>query len=229
MRLPGWFSNVRPLLFGLFVAVLSSGLAEEHAAAQALAGLRGGVTRTTLLFNGDDSGYQSGRVAGGWVRLPLGGAVALQLEAYYFEKGASGVGGELPGPMDMRYLELPLMLVFLIQRESPVSGYVSTGGSFSVLQTCDFFPPSSGGEEIECAESGIGGPRFYSPEDFDFGLVLGAGAEFDLEVAVLTLDVRAGFGLSDALHSYSSDFNSDTDAARHRSIAFMAGIAFPVG
>ena len=200
------------------------------AAAQARAGIHGGLSSSALIMDSGDSGFRKSFIGGGWVRFPLAGAVGLQLGAYYAQKGSSDSGEGFTAEVQLKYIELPLLLAFLFNRAGEVSGYLATGGAFAVQRGCQVSASVQGASaSIDCDATDVNGIQPFDAEKFDVGFVLGTGLEIDRGPIILTFDLRSNFGLMEAFSIYPQGSELDSDSGQNLSLAFMAGVAFPLG
>lgn len=201
------------------------------AQAQARAGLHGGLSRSALILDSGDSGFRNALIGGGWVRFPIVGAAALQLGAYWAQKGSSDQVGPYTAQVELDYIELPLQLTFLLNRTGRTSGYVAIGGALAMEQGCRLALRGEGTTaSVECdAFQELDAGFFVATEDLDVGFVLGGGVEFDRGPIIFTVDTRATFGLREAFQIYPSDGSQDGDDGQNLNLALMAGIAFPIG
>jgi hypothetical protein len=206
-------------------------LCAAPAAAQARAGLHGGLSRSALVLDSHDTGFRRGLIGGGWVRFPIVGAAALQLGAYYVQKGSSDTGGGISADVELDYLEVPLLLAFLLNRTGSVSGTITAGGALSVQRGCTFAVRGAGASAAADCES-IRNDEFgslISTETIDIGFVLGGGVEWDQGPIIFTLDARGTFGLTEAFQLYPPDGSFEGNNGQNLNLALMAGIAFPIG
>jgi len=206
----------------------------ESAAAQARAGLHVGLSTSALSMDSSgDSGFRRGLIAGGWVRFPLVSAVGIQLGAYYTEKGSSDSVQGVTAGIELKYLEFPVMLAFVFNRTAAVSGYFSAGGALGVDRGCRISVRSqdvSSSVDCDATDDEV---LVFSSQQFDIGLVLGGGIEFNQGPILLTVDLRANFGLTDALFVHTADPGRlglrNTDHGENVSLSLLAGVAFPLG
>lgn len=197
------------------------------ATAQLRAGLRAGLSMAAMVTDPEDLGFRTGFIGGGWLRAPLGGPIALQIEAYYVQKGYEEGNRQVATWLQLDYFEFPVLLTFLLNRGEEVMVYFATGGALSVERGCEIGASVAGhSASIDCSQTGLDdGPGFY-PENLDVGLVLGTGLEFDLGRVILTLDGRADLGLKDAMGFWTGGVNGEYYGGQNAGFEVMAGIAF---
>jgi hypothetical protein len=213
----------------LVVVAIAVCAGADSAAAQARAGLHAGFSRSALIMDSGDTGFRRGLIGGGWVRFPIVGAVGLQLGAYYVQKGSSDTGEGITADVELDYIDVPLLLAFLLNRTGELSGYINTGGALGILRSCQFSVRAQGASISTDCESFQDGTFLISTDKIDVGFVLGGGVEWDQGPLIFTLDTRATFGLMEAFRIHAVDFPDDDDRGQNLNLALMAGVAFPVG
>jgi hypothetical protein len=201
-----------PLLAGLAGLVL---LSSRSARAQALEfGAMAGGTFSSL--RGLDADQRTGTLVGGYLLLPLGGAVQLQVEGLASSRGATPRGAGISAPLALRYLEVPAMLRINLGGGSALRPHVYAGPYVGV--------------QIACELEGTSGSCDDRPEvntsSVDVGGIAGGGVSLDLGGLVLTGGARYGFGVS-TLAAF--DAGNVSEAARHGGWALYAGLGVRLG
>jgi hypothetical protein len=187
-------------------------VAPAAAAAQEVGfGVKGGINLATFDFDedpGGDLGLKPGVALGAFVRLPVGERLAIQPEGFFSQKGTDVSNAGVDAWVRLDYLEVPVLVQYAIAKSSTRAFNVFGGPSVA------FNLRAESGAEVggETVDTDID----EDIEDFDFGIVVGAGVDFGR----LTLDGRYTFGVS----NISTD--SGDPKARNRTLAFMAGIRF---
>jgi hypothetical protein len=155
-------------------------------------------------------------VAGGFVRIDVPGALALQPELLYVQKGAKKIP-EVSIPeiqsivYDVDYIELPL----LVKGQLPIGGphfspSLLAGPTVGINIASDVDAKwLAQGARVDLS----------SPKPVELGLSVGAGGDIPLDVGTLSADVRYQLGLTDAFEG------SDT-FVRNQGIVLTAGFSF---
>lgn len=166
-------------------------------------GVKGGATASSLRgdFGSDfDLGYEIGFVGGIYGQAAFVPFFTPRLEALYVQKGAAADDIEDGARPTVDYLEVPLLL----RANVPVSNVAFAPGIYagpfaSFLLSSDADPDAGEGEFED-----LGGT--------DYGVALGADANFNFSGLDLVLDVRYDLGLSDI--SGDNATNTDGDDLR---------------
>lgn len=193
----------------LVVAVL---LCPSATTAQEVAyGVKGGINFATIAFDpepGADFGLRPGLVIGGFVTMPLGARLAIQPEGLFSQKGTSASEGGVDAKVRLDYLEVPVLVRYVVS-ESSARTIHAFGGPALAFKLRANSSADFGGESVDTdIDEDI--------EDFDVGIVFGAGVDFGR----LTAEGRYTLGLS----NISAD--PDDPKARNRTLAFLAGVRF---
>ena len=146
-----------------------------------------------------------GFTAGGFVGIGLNGAIAIQPEVMYAQKGLKGRDPFAGSPFkfNLDYIDIPVLV-----RVGPPGFKVLAGPSFN------FNIRAKGTEEGEADED------FKDEiEPFEFGLVIGAG----FYGSILIVEGRYQEGLTNVA---KSSFIDDDESYRNRSFAALVGIRF---
>lgn len=214
-----------PVLSAVFAACAFA-LAPDATEAQAMIGLRAGMSKTNVY--GDEigsGGFRTGFLAGGWMRFPLGHIVSLQLEANLAQKGfKESVEGSSAG-LKLSYLDLPLLLQ-LTKRENSIQGVFSIGGAFGLNRSCTAFLTSAAvSAEVECDALGS---NAVIVEDWEISLVFGTALEFDGGPFIFGLAFRGQVGATDAMSVLIDDVNFEYARARNGAFELQATIGVPI-
>jgi hypothetical protein len=203
---------VRVALFGMLRAA-----APRAAAAQEI-GILGGMTFSDI--TSDDASpnldRDTGFLAGGFFRLPLGEVITFQPEVQWVRKGAEGElqdgsGGD--SSVRFNYVDVP---VFLSAGFSAF--HVLAGPTFSFEVGCNIDVDEGGTEElIDCDD--VGDPERKS---FVAGVTVGGG--LDLPIGGITLIIDGRYNKD--LESYSKD---DDVKVKNEVYEIVAGLSFPIG
>ena len=171
--------------------------------AQGLAfGVKGGINYATL--SGDDVGdveWKLGLVAGAVAAFDVMDMLVIQGEVLYSMKGADSADASL----GLTYIEIPVLLKYNVPMAGMVSPNLFIGPSLGILLSAD-----ADGEDVK---------EFF--KGTDFGVVIGAGVDFDLGTGKVTLDARYNLGLT------SLDDTDDADV-KNSGISVMVGYLFGI-
>ncbi len=156
-----------------------------------------GAVNVASLSGGSVVGYAN-HVAfsvGGFARIPLASSIAFQPELEYAAKGAEETvtsgGSTSKGTLDLRYLEMPLLLRFTAESSPALKLFGELGPAFAARLDCTF-SGTSGGLTISFACSEVGNVK-----SLDVGAMAGAGVEVPLGTHALSLGVRYNLGLTE--------------------------------
>ncbi len=186
------------------MVVLASSVSAAHAAPHSGWGLKAGPDFAT--YKGDDVvGVQTkvGGMGGAFYEGALADDFTWRAEALFVSKGFEEQSGLVTTSTTLGYLEFPLLFV----ANFPVSD--------SALLNV-FAGPTFGFNIMEDLYDQFG----VNVEAFEFGGVLGAGAEFDVGSIAIVVDARYAIGVTSAFE--------DVDA-KSRVFGVLAGVKFPLG
>jgi len=142
-------------------------------------GVKGGVNYTSL--SGDDVpdglswklGFGGGVVAA----LNVMDMFVIQPEVLYTMKG--GEDPDLEYSFDLTYVEVPVLLKYSVPMEGMISPNFFVGPSLGILMSAEL-------DEVDVKDD---------LKTMDFGVVVGAGVDFDMGTGKVTLDGRYTLGL----------------------------------
>lgn len=190
------------LIFSAFFMLVFSAQAQDQ---RSTIGLKTGVNFANI--GGDaDTDMRLGYHLGGFAKIQLSDAVAIQPEILYSLQGYKTEGASFGGVtfveeenVNLHYINIPVMFKFY-----PMEGFnLQVGPQFGYLAAVTF-----DGEDVK-EESGL--------QDTDFGLAFGAG--FDLND--VQIGARYNLGISDIV-----DDQDDSFKAQNRVIQVYIGFAF---
>lgn len=197
--------------------LLSFGAAAAHAE-QREYGVKAGPTVATIVDDVSDGyGYRR-KVSlggGGFVVLPLGGPLAVQIEALFTPKGGKlSEQSNVTSSLLLNYFEFPLLARITPVRSSSASFHVFGGPSagFRVSAKYKLAQSQSG------LSSGYTEDVSESVKRFDWGLIAGGGVNAGRH---LVIDARYFWGLMDV--------NRDVElggGVRNRALTVLAGFRF---
>lgn len=228
--------------FSLLVALatiytlgLSTAQAQD-AAAQAdstksklMIGVRAGLNLSYLRIDNqnDGSAFAEGAQAGLFVKYAFNDWVAVSLEAAWSQSGAKKmkhIASYYEGDafLQMNNIQLNPLVQFKIPVLSVYEPYLFAGPSFNL-------------NYLNSIYTGKFAPKDASSYTtfLDFGLLVGAGVDFNLRFATLTLDARYRHGLND-INQKSGDVSGlgtvlGTNTWRSSQLSFQVGLGFPIG
>jgi hypothetical protein len=196
------------LLGGLLATVPSA------AHAQAEIGLLGGATFSTL--RGVDVDSRTGTLVGAYLLLPLAGPLQWQIEGIASSRGATAANGGAGDALQLRYVEVPVLLRLSLARGSRLNPHVYAG--------------PYAGLRINCTVEGTTGDcddlPGISTNSVDVGGIAGGGVRVDLGGLMLTGGVRYGFGVSTIAEFERGNVR---EAAKHGGYAIYAGVGIRLG
>lgn len=143
--------------------------------------------------SGDDAGSPDskvGLVLGGLIQYQFAKMFGLQPELLFSMKGASEEGGGVKSDLSLNYIELPILVKFLIPLEGNKSLVPSlyAGPSIGYNVSADLEQTANNQSQSTDISDDV--------ETLDFGLAFGGGIEFPIGNNNLGFDVRYTLGLS---------------------------------
>lgn len=197
--------TVPPAAAGIVLAVL---LCSAPAAAQEI---KAGFSSATIAFLPGDATQDLENVASafGFVGgvsflIPTNRAGGVQVEALFHQKGAQNLLRR-DDKLRLSYLEVPVLLHLDVYQRDPRAVYVIAGPAMAFNVHASY---ESDGEKEDVTD-GI--------EDFDVGLVAGAG----VELRRLNLEVRYTWGMLSAFEDGELD-----GSFKNRTLSLMVGYRF---
>ena len=203
---------MKPVRVLTIVLAMAAGVLPRAAAAQGLTyGAKGGVTLATISEDpeGLGWGYRIGLAAGGYVALPLGSRLAIQVEGLFNQKGAKADDDGLVTTLKLDYIEVPVLVKYAVTHGGARSFHVF-GGPSVAFKVRSRATASFGDTTIDTNED-------ENIETVDLGVAAGAGIDFGR----WSVDGRYTFGLSNLIKS-----EADEVKTRSRAISILAGIRF---
>ena len=199
--------------FSVLTALILVGGASAAAAQDVAYGVKAGVNFATLSYDPDaeaDLGTRVGLVVGGFVSMPLGARLSLQPEVLFSQKGQTAEGMGVTAKIKLDYLEVPVLVTYALSRSAGRGFYILAGPSIAFKLSAEA-SATFGDQEVDDDDIGD------EIEDFDFGVVFGAGMDFGR----LTVDGRYTLGFT----NLSID-TEDAAKVKNRAISILAGIRF---
>jgi opacity protein-like surface antigen len=209
----------------LGASVLLAAAAVDAATWQA--GIKGGVAIQKL--SGDDVGSdqvdnRTGFVGGAYFQSDVSKSFGVRLETLYFMKGASTeldtLGLQVKGTLKLDYIEFPLLAVAKIPMSETATLSFFGGPTFAFNTKAD--------AEITAFGTSASQDVGDQVNSFDFGLTFGAGVSFNAGSALIGIDGRYGFGLSNVPDSNDPQVITGDDV-KNKGFAIMASVGMPIG
>jgi hypothetical protein len=209
-----------------------------------MVGLRAGVNASRFVINNstETTNFIPGIQAGAFVKYSFNDWVAVAFEAAFSQAGAANMrfnsGTTMSSGDFMSYnVQLNPVLQCKIPVLSVYEPYFFVGPSFTINPHNTF------------RFSGLNGATPFQDkiqvdnalQPLDFGVLVGAGVDFNLRFAVLTIDARYRHGLSDIRNKNMTDIfanatptdNSNlligNETWRSRQFSVQVGLGFPIG
>jgi hypothetical protein len=224
------------LLLLSLASLLILALAPAYGETQNSVGFKGGLNIAS--FTGPDNEGTESRnsfIGGGFFTFMFSEMWGLQPEALYTSKGADiPMGAGIKAALKLTYLEIPVLLKFVIPTSSNVSPSLFVGPSIGFNLNAKITgqaDPASIDIEVANAKS------------TEFALVFGGSLDIALEKTVLLLDVRYSLGLSKPFEDTTTwdlddpplpfPISDPTDGRapdiKNGVISIMAGFGFQLG
>lgn len=141
-------------------------------------GVKGGINYATL--SGDDvvdAEWKLGFAAGAVAAFDVMDMLVIQGEVLYSMKGAEYEGDI---STDLTYIEIPVLLKYTIPMEGMIAPNLFIGPSIGIILSAE-----AADEDIK-----------DDTKSLDYGVVVGAGVDFDLGTGKVTVDARYNYGLT---------------------------------
>ncbi|MEZ4416625.1 MAG: hypothetical protein R3E10_12835 [Gemmatimonadota bacterium] len=216
------------------LALLLTTLANAPLTAQALVGVRGGWSSTTVRMRYGNPLWRHSGTVGGWARLPLTADWSIQVEGQAVRRGFD------LGPPDEGLLwtgyEFPVLIKRFLSRRASDAAYITVGAVPAQQRSCVYsttdpldFPTRV--REFDCDL--YHNPDSLTSEAWEWGALLGVGTELSWGALRLTLDARTVVGLTRLV-----EFTALTSGRGQRAVVYPArsiagqllvGVAYPPG
>jgi hypothetical protein len=192
--------------------------------------LRGGVNLSRFVGGDADAQSKSGLNLGGAMHVFGVGPVELWVEGYYRQKGgerldleSAATAGTTPFTVGLEYVEIPVLLrLNLPTLGEKVRPYLQGGPAFGWRMDCSVSVSgtSPNGLTPDC-DSLLGGGLEETLKDYEQGIVLGGGVDFDIlgRLGSVNLDARLTRGLSRLATAGAGD------GLKNQSFSLMLGYA----
>jgi len=156
------------------------------AQAQITAGVQVGVNSTNISLSesaGVNTSSNITYMAGGWVGAHLGSIIALQVEAFYTQKGADLAFTPVE-TLKIDYIEVPVILRVGIPIIPVIKPYIFGGPSIAFAVSCKT-QTDGGGSSIDCDD-----PQGQDIEikSTDFSAIIGLGVQLSRFIIAIQYD-----------------------------------------
>lgn len=209
--------------------------------------------QSQVLNDDFDTPASLGYTLGASLDIPFGGRMGLETGAYWTRKGSniesenvvyqfSNSNGTIDiyteGTEKLNYLTIPAHLKVFF-RGKTIGSYLMIGPEFNfalsgkysinyvdtdgaIVKEAEDVLNSNGVESNGDIEFGSGRSDDYG--SFDFGIGMGGGLYYELEVGRITFDARYYFGMSNLLNTEDDDLK-----LKNKNLIVQIGYAFPIG
>jgi hypothetical protein len=213
--------SVRMLAIAAALLAAPATLQAQDGGVDLAAGVKAGVNIATLSGEGDSPGRRTAFLGGGFLTISLANSIVyFQPELLYSLKGFKESEGGTTGTLNLKYLDLPLLVgVGLTPASGKLTPRFFVGPQVSFQLGCDIGGSEGGiSGSIDCDDSLLQG--LLDTKSVIFDLLLGIGADIDVGKLDLVIDARYDLGLTDVLEAGDSKMSA---------WQFLGGVAFPLG
>lgn len=208
--------TLRISLLAFFAITVSIGVFAQGSDRTWSMGPEVGVNFSKLGGDADETDYNAGLLAGGFVTYSIRDTYGFTAKILFSQKGAAG-GGLFGGDdtkLHLKYIEIPVLARVFFNREGTVRPNVFLGPSFGFLT----------GAKVKVGDGDY--ENFDNYDDafntFDLGLAAGLGLNIRVaEEMYFIVDARYTYGLSDIVVGSGS--------ANNQAVAVSAGLSFGIG
>lgn len=174
-----------------------------------------------------ESKSKAGFQVGAYLQLPLAGALSLQPELHYIQKGAKFEGedvefGDAEVSLKLAYVEVPVLLRMDLG-SSGLRPFIVAGPSFALRTSCKFsfaFEGNSLNADCDEGELDEGGEAEDPIKKTDIGGIVGAGLAGNLGGRTLSAQLRYSRG-------FTSIANTSADVSpKNSGFSVVFGIGF---
>ncbi|MCK4321302.1 PorT family protein [candidate division WOR-3 bacterium] len=146
-------------------------------------GVKGGINYNKFFGeNSEGSEWKLGFAAGAVAAFDVTDMLIIQPEVLYSMKG-SGIEG-VDASWDLTYIEIPVLLKYSIPMDGMIAPNLFIGPSLGILIS----------SEVTLADVTVDAKD--ETKSIDFGVVFGAGVDFDLGTGKVTIDGRYTYGFT---------------------------------
>lgn len=183
----------------------------------AAVGVKGGEAWSSLRFNyanppsfSVDSRKQI--VVGGFASFSLA-IIKIQPEALYVRMGAAYIAGPDNLAYQLDYIQVPVLIKINIVPVGPIKPCVFAGPYGSLLLSARRVSDAGGSHSDASIKN--------ETRSTDYGIVFGAGVDFNLPLIKVTVDARYCLGMANIDKAATG-----TDTLKNKAIMVLAGIGF---
>ena len=227
-------------MLSLVIVLLTAALVvpSAEAAAQLRVGARAGLNRSDVEA---ETGLRpqetkSGVLIGAFVEGGLFGRFGWQVGPQYSQKGIREVivDPELPNPIEFElkvgYLEMPILVSYLLRAYGPMALGVYAGGAPSVVIQCES-TATSGNESIGAKCGGRDAETGFTVDplkNFDLTGMLGGVLAVNVGSAQVAAEVFYSFGMIPFVKEDPAEAEEEPDL-EHRVTSITLSVSFPLG
>lgn len=171
-----------------------------------------GVNFSKFGQDADETDYQTGLIAGGFLTYSIRNTHALTAKILYSQKGARDEASNTN--LQLNYIEVPVIVRVFFNREGDVRPNIFAGPSFGFLNGAKTKVADGDYEKLDNYED------LYNTFDVGLGLGLGLNIRVGNEI-YFVVDTRYTYGLSDLSKSNSK--------VNNQAIGITAGLSFGIG
>jgi hypothetical protein len=180
-------SFMRRVVSTVVIAAAAIFTAFTPAQGQMTKGIFAGVNSSTFsisdLSSDESTSSHTGFMAGGWVGLHLGNLIALQLEAFYTQKGSKfNQTGQPTATFKVDYIEIPLLLQVGLPLGA-LKPHIYAGPAIAFNVSCKI--SVDGSESGKCDEA----PFDTEVKSTDFSGIIGIGINISRFLIALQYDI----------------------------------------
>jgi len=217
-------------LAAVYALGLSSAQAQDAAQSDStkskfMIGARAGLNLSFMSINNDSqiAGMAEGAQIGAFAKYSFNDWVAVSLEAAWSQAGARKMGFTSPrfggqlAFLQTNNVQINPLVQFKIPVLSVYEPYFFAGPSFNLNYL----------NSVYYANNAIDATNYTTA--LDFGMLVGAGVDFNLRFATLSLDARYRHGLSDINQKTAGSAFMGNANWRSNQLSFQVGLGFPIG
>ncbi len=205
------------LLSTLLAVVVPCGVAQAQLKPPPRFGLIAGINSSTV-GGGDtqDAKRRTGAMAGISFVAPVSPGFSIEPELLYTMKGAGFSDTDASGTVKMNYVEIPVLFRGSIPTSTNARPFFYIGPDIAFRAGCSLEAQGQGiSGDVSCDQFEAEGLKFKT---VDYGIVIGAGASFDLTGKIFTISARYDHSLGKLVE------DSDT---KHRVLSLVGTLEFP--
>jgi len=205
------------LLPALLAAVIPCAVPQAQLKPPPRFGLVAGINSSTVGgSDAQDAKRKTGVMAGVSVVAPVSPGFSIEPELLFTMKGAGFSDSDASGSVKMNYVEIPVLFRGSIPTSTNARPFFYAGPDVAFRVSCSLEAVGQGvGGDISCDELESEGVKFKT---VDYGIVIGAGASFDVSGKIFTLSLRYDYSLAKLVE------DSNT---KHRVLSLVGTLEFP--